>query len=93
MGAEVKSMEIKKNHSASLTPKASTSQLRKAEAFVENIKTEFSKINWTSKEELRVYTKIVVLTTFAFGMSVYFVDLFIQGFLNTLSVVMRLVFG
>lgn len=93
MAAEVKSMEIKKNQTASVTPKASTSQLRKAEAFLENIKSEFSKISWTSKEELRAYTKIVVLTTFIFGMGVYLVDLFIQGSLNTLSVVMRLIFG
>ncbi len=44
---------------------------RKAFDFVGDIKSEFSKITWTSKQELTVYTKIVVGATFIFGMLVY----------------------
>lgn len=53
--------------------------------FVGDVKTELKKISWTSPDELRVYTKIVVAMTFFLGMSIYVIDLFIQGFLTGLS--------
>ena len=40
--------------------------------YLEDIKAEFKKVSWTSREELQVYTKVVVGATFVFGMSVYF---------------------
>lgn len=53
--------------------------------FLADVKEELFKINWTSPEELRVYTKIVVGMTFILGMGIYVVDLFIQNFLHGLS--------
>lgn len=57
--------------------------------FVGDVKAEFKKINWTSPEELVVYTKVVVATTFFFGLGIYIVDLLIQSFLNGLNMIVR----
>lgn len=64
---------------------------RKAFEFVGDIKSEFNKISWTSKQELNVYTKIVVGATFIFGMLVYATDLVIQRSLITLDAIFRLI--
>ncbi len=90
MGAEVKSMEMKKPQSSSIE---SALTAKKAQHFVADVKSEIQKINWTSREELTVYTKIVVLATFLFGMSIYFLDLLIQGTLSGLSLLLRLISG
>lgn len=60
--------------------------------FVGEVKTEFKKISWTGKEELQVYTKVVVLATIAFGMLVFFADLAIKNTLEAINVILR-VFG
>jgi len=39
----------------------------------------------TSREELLTYTKIVVGATFVFGMTIYLLDLLIQGTLGSLN--------
>lgn len=61
--------------------------------FFGDIKSEFTKISWTSPEELRSYTKIVVMMTIIFGMGIYFMDLIIQLVLNSLGFIMRLIGG
>ena len=61
--------------------------------FIGEIKSEFNKISWTSRDELRTYTKIVVGATFAFGLGVYFMDIFIQASLNTLNYALRIISG
>lgn len=61
--------------------------------FVGEIKSEFNKISWTSREELRTYTKIVVGATFAFGLGVYFMDIIIQTCLNGINFALRLITG
>lgn len=61
--------------------------------FVGDIKTEFKKVSWTSKEELKTYTKIVVAATFLFGLGVYFMDLFIQTALSALNFALRFITG
>jgi preprotein translocase subunit SecE len=58
-------------------------------AFIGDVKSEFKKINWTSFDELQVYTKVVVATTFFFGIGIYIADLVIQGILNGLSLMIR----
>lgn len=92
MGAEVKSMDIKKTHQASAAESSVTSK-RKVQDFVADLKTEIQKVHWTSREELWVYTQIVVLFTFVFGMSIYMMDLLIQGALTALSFLVRLMAG
>jgi preprotein translocase subunit SecE len=57
--------------------------------FFAEVKQELKKISWTTPEELRVYTKVVVATTFLMGLSIYMLDLVIQSFLNGLSIIFR----
>lgn len=59
--------------------------------YVDTFKSEISKVTWTSAEELRAYTKIVVGATFVFGMGIYFADVCIQGGLTVLGYLMRLI--
>jgi len=61
--------------------------------FVQQIKSEFSNITWTSSEEMKSYTKIVVGSTFVLGLGVYLVDLTIQSVLNTLTWITRITLG
>jgi len=61
--------------------------------FVGDIKTEFNKISWTSREELKTYTQIVVGATFIMGLSIYAIDLLIQGALTGLGNTIRLITG
>lgn len=91
MGAEVKSMDIKKLQTASIGDKP----LKKARVqdFVADIKSEILKINWTSREELIVYTQIVVVSTFVLGIGIYATDLFIQGFLHSVSYLFSFISG
>lgn len=90
MGAEVKSMEIKKPQAS---VKEGVSSLKKVRNFIDDVKSEIFKINWTNRDELIVYTKIVVMTTFLFGMSIYLLDLLIQGSLSGLSFMLRWISG
>lgn len=53
--------------------------------FLEEFKSEFHKVSWTSKEELMTYTQIVVISTFVAGFAIYGVDLVLQGVLGLLS--------
>ncbi len=90
MGAEVKSMEIKKNQQTTTERAVSTKRIRD---FVADIKSEIQKITWTSREELFAYTKIVVLATLIFGMTIYMLDLFIQSILGSLSFLLNFIGG
>lgn len=90
MGVEVKSMEVKKPQS--ITSEQSFS-LNKVKDFAADIKSEINKITWTSREELLVYTKIVVGATFVFGMSIYLLDLVIQGTLGGLNLLLSFLSG
>lgn len=80
-----------KTMSEQKTEKAQENVGRKAFEFVGDIKSEFTKISWTSKEELTAYTKIVVGATFIFGMLVYMSDLVIQRSLILLDGIFRLI--
>ena len=92
MGAEVKSMELKKTtQQATSTDRAIDT--RKVQDFVAEIKAEIQKINWTNREELIVYTKIVVIATLVFGMAIYLLDIIIQLTLNGLSQLIRFISG
>lgn len=61
--------------------------------YVGDLKAELKKVNWTSKDELLVYTKIVVISTFVFGMGTFFCDVFIQSVLTGLSTVVKMIGG
>ena len=63
-----------------------------AQGFAE-IKSEFKKISWTSRDELITYTKIVVMGTFLMGALVFFTDVTIRAVLHWLDAILRAVTG
>lgn len=96
VASEVKSMELKKQNSSDRDIKSdqkAAAKKFKAREWIEEIKHEIKTINWTTPEELRVYTQIVVGATFFFGLGVYLVDLAIHGALNLLTMISRLLVG
>lgn len=89
-------MELKKTQQVatpSTQPKEEALKDSKFFDFLVNIKAELKKISWTDPEELKVYTKVVVATTFFLGMGIYFVDLIIQNVLNGLHFLFRVMGG
>ncbi len=61
--------------------------------FFGDVKQELRRVDWTSKDELTSYTKIVVISMFVFGTFVYFVDLLMQGFLGAINLVVKFLIG
>jgi preprotein translocase subunit SecE len=61
--------------------------------FIGEVKEELGRITWTSADELKVYVKVVVGATVAFGLGVYLVDLGIQGVLRGLGVIVHAMIG
>lgn len=57
------------------------------------LKQEFKRISWTSKAELRAYTKIVIGAIFIVGLGIYVVDLVARGALDGLGGLVRAIFG
>lgn len=66
---------------------------RKFFEFFAGLKKEFNNIAWTPKDELQVYTKVVVAATFLFGFLIYLIDLVIQGALNSLEYITKILGG
>ena len=87
MVMEVKPMEIKKTQQIAATAAKDTQTAKqwKPHELLGEIKDELTKISWTSPEELKIYTQIVVGATFFFGIGIYMIDLFIQSILNGLG--------
>lgn len=84
-------MEIKKPSKEEKNVQEEALRKFKLRDWIADLKTEIKTIHWTSKEELRVYTQIVVAGTFFFGMGVYLVDLAIHSALNILNWITRLI--
>ncbi|GAB4188502.1 MAG: hypothetical protein Tsb0015_08590 [Simkaniaceae bacterium] len=59
-------------------------QKKKKRSFLQEMKDEMKKVSWTSKEELKVCTKIVLGSIFALGFGIYVVDLVIKNFIDLL---------
>lgn len=79
-------MDLKKGKSASW-------EAKKVVTFVGEVKQELKKIEWTSKEELKAYTKIVLASTFLFGLFVYSIDLIMRGILSALDGFLKFIGG
>ncbi len=102
MSVELKTMEVKKTQQIpsgiSKGVKESETNGRQAKKFqliefLAEVKGELKKISWTTPAELKTYTKIVIATTFCFGMGVYLTDLTIQLVLKTLESTIRMIGG
>jgi preprotein translocase subunit SecE len=94
---DFKAMEAKKVQSqvgnAPTTVAPSEFSLKKIAAYFVDVKAEFYRVTWTNREELRVYTWIVVAATFVLGLGVYAIDLAIQSVLALLGTLIRVLFG
>lgn len=93
MAAQVKSMEIKKTTPSVTVEKEHTASSKQIQNFVTDVKDEIQKTTWTSREELIVYTQIVVSATVLFGMAIYLWDLMIQTALVGLHGIVSLISG
>ena len=99
MVTEVRPMDVKKTQiqvqpiAPSVKEKDAALNAWKPKEFIGEIKDELSKITWTSPEELKAYTQIVVGATFAFGMGIYLLDLLIQSVLTGLASAVHLIAG
>lgn len=60
---------------------------------LQGLKDELKKVSWTSKEELKTCTKIVVGSTVLCGFGIYLVDLLVKGSLDGVHVIVRRIFG
>jgi preprotein translocase subunit SecE len=69
------------------------SQGKSGTSYIGELKAELKKVTWTTKEELILFTKIVVGSTFALGLGIYGVDLLIKGVLNGFGALIHLIFG
>lgn len=91
--ADAKVMEVKKRQSPVATTPSAAEKAKGITHYLSEVKAEFAKITWTSREELQTYTKVVVGATFLFGLSVYAVDLAIQTLLSLVESTMRFLVG
>lgn len=66
---------------------------KKKLSYFREVQNELKKVTWTSKEELVLCTKIVILSTFIFGFSIYFIDLLIRGVFDLAGSFVRMMFG
>ena len=73
--------------------KAQAQPIKKAYTYFEEIKAEFGKISWTEGGEVLTYAKVVVASTFAFGMLIYFTDLIVHRALAGLDVLFKIIVG
>lgn len=61
-------------------------------SFLEDLKQEFKKISWPTKGEILQSTKVVIGSTFFLGFSVYLVDLFVKGVLDSTARIIKMLF-
>ncbi len=61
--------------------------------FIHELRIELKKVSWTTKAELKVSVKVVILSAFIFGLGVYFADILIKSALQGISAFARLLGG
>lgn len=66
---------------------------KKKSSFFREVQSELKKVNWTSKEELKTCTKIVIGATFMLGLGIYFSDVVIQRTLQLISSFSKFMWG
>ncbi len=76
-----------------MTVLTGSAKKEKKHTFLREVQNELKKVNWTSKDELKICTKVVVGSTFTFGLGIYLIDLVIQGTLNSIGHIARLIGG
>ena len=66
---------------------------KKKLSYFREVQNELKKVTWTSKGELILCTKAVIIATFIFGLAIYVVDLGIRGSLEMAGALVRMIFG
>lgn len=84
---------IDKIDSGKKTTREGGRDVKRIAHFVGEVKQELKKVEWTSKDELKSYTKIVLISTFLFGFFIYLIDLSIQGVLGGINFIISALFG
>ncbi|MBN2478844.1 MAG: preprotein translocase subunit SecE [Parachlamydiales bacterium] len=69
------------------------SEKKKKLNYFRQVQAELKKVSWTSKSELVVYTKIVLLSTLIFALSIYIADLGVRSVLNFINIIARFIIG
>lgn len=87
-------MDAKLNPSR-LSSDASTQQASKKKRafnYIQELKEELKKVSWTTKDELKLSTRVVIGAIFFFGLGIYLFDLVIKGCLDFVALVVHFVF-
>ena len=66
------------------------SSSKKKGKFFQEMKDELKKVSWTTKEELRLCTKIVLIAIFLLGLGIYGIDLSIRFVLDGIGSLLKL---
>jgi len=61
--------------------------------FLRQVQQELKKVTWTTKEELKTCTKIVIISTFVLSLGIFAADVIIQGALQVVSSVAKVLGG
>ncbi len=61
--------------------------------FAAEVKQELKRVDWTSKEELISYARIVVSCIFLFGFSIYCIDLLLRSGLGAINFLVKWMIG
>ncbi|AAF39427.1 preprotein translocase subunit SecE [Chlamydia trachomatis] len=69
------------------------SSAKKQAAFAGDFMEEIKKIEWVTKRDLKRYVKLVLMSIFGFGFSIYCVDLVLRKSLSLLGKVTSFFFG
>ncbi len=72
---------------------AKTRRKMRSLEWIGGIKQEFKKITWTSRSELKTYTKVVVGSMLVVGLAIYGTDVAVQGILSGISSLIKAVIG
>jgi preprotein translocase SecE subunit len=72
---------------------APSQPVKRTYEYFEEVKAEFFKINWTDGAEVFSYAKIVVGSTFAFGILIYVADLVVHRALAGFDGLFKLLIG
>ena len=72
---------------------AKSAKARDLVNFASEVKQELKRVDWTTKEELFSYTKLVVACIFLFGFSIYLVDLLLRSGLGGINFLVKWIVG
>ncbi|MGC1879403.1 MAG: preprotein translocase subunit SecE [Rhabdochlamydiaceae bacterium] len=74
-------------------PAQQASKKKRPFHYIQELKEELKKVSWTTKEELKMSTKVVIGATFLFGIGIYLFDLVIKGCLDFIALIVHFIFG